>query len=61
MSLDQDEDDAEEQVTDALEAGNKEEEELSIEKEDLDSTEDQSVDRASLDDSGQLMQIAQYI
>jgi len=61
LSLDQEEDDAKEQLTDALEAGNKEEEELSLEKEDLDSTEDQSVDGVSPDDSGQLMQSVQYI
>lgn len=58
LSLGLDEDDEREQLTDALDAGNKEEVEPSKEKEDLDSTEDESAERASLDVSGQLMQSA---
>lgn len=58
LSLGLDEDDAGEQVTDALDAGNKEEGEPSEEK-DLDSTDDEPTESASLDVSGELMQSAQ--
>jgi hypothetical protein len=56
LSLGVEEDDEREQVTDALEAGSKEELEPLKEKEDLDSTEDMSADENLLEASGQSME-----